>query len=120
MPTRSTFARLIGAALVLTSLTMVGPAPDAVGRAHSAGLATAPDSGWTARPEDYPGTVIEKDVKIRMSDGVMLRADVERPADESGTAIDTPLPVLVTITAYNKAVLAGGGGGLAGTAPSYL
>ena len=28
MPTRSTFARLVGAALVLSSLTLVGPAPD--------------------------------------------------------------------------------------------
>ena len=120
MPTRSTLARLIGAALVLTSLTLVGPAPAAVGRAPSAGLITAPDSGWTARPEDYPGTVTEKDVKIRMSDGVVLRADVERPADASGTAVDTPLPVLVTITAYNKTVLTGGAGGLAGTSPSYL
>jgi uncharacterized protein len=120
MPTRSTPARLIGAALVLTSLTLVGPAPAAAGSAPSAGLVTAPDSGWTARPEDYPGTVTEKDVKIRMSDGVVLRADVERPADDSGTAIDTPLPVLVTITAYNKTFIAAGGGGLAGTDPSFL
>jgi putative CocE/NonD family hydrolase len=120
MRTRSTLARLIGAGLVLSSLTLVGPAPAAVGRAPSAGLVTAPDSGWTARPEDYPGSVIEKDVKIRMSDGVVLRSDVERPADESGTAIATPLPVLVTITAYNKTFIAAGGGGLAGTDPSYL
>ena len=107
MPTRSTLARLLAAAIVLTSLTLVGPA--------SAGAAT-----WQARPEDHPKTVTEKDVKIRMSDGVVLRADVERPADDSGTAIDTPLPVLVTITAYNKTVLATGGGGLAGNDPSYL
>ena len=120
MPTRSTFARLIGAALVLSSLTLVGPAPAAVGTVPAAGLATAPESGWTARPEDHPGTVTETDVKITMSDGVVLRADVERPADDSGTAVDTPLPVLVTITAYNKTVIASGGGGLAGTDPSYL
>ena len=111
MPTRSTVARLIGAALVLSSLTLVGPAPAAVG--------AAPASAWTPRPEDYPGTVTEKDVKIRMSDGVVLRADVERPADESGAAIDTPLPVLVTITAYNKTVLAGAGGQF-GSDPNYL
>jgi putative CocE/NonD family hydrolase len=115
-----TFARLIGATLVLSSLTLVGPAPAAVGTGKTVALATAPASGWTPRPEEYPGTVTEKDVKIRMSDGVVLRADVERPADASGTAIDTPLPVLVTITAYNKTVLASGGGGLAGTDPSYL
>ena len=120
MPTRSTFARLIGAALLLSSLTLVGPTPAAVGTDQAVGLATAPASGWSARPEDYPETVTEKDVKIRMSDGVVLRADVERPADASGNAIDTPLPVLVTITAYNKTVLATGGGGLAGSDPSYL
>ncbi len=120
MPARSTLARLIGAALVLTSLTLVGPAPVAVGSAPAAGLTTAPASGWTARPEDYPDTVTQKDLKIRMSDGVVLRADVERPADASGMVIDTPLPVLVTITAYNKTFIAVGGGGLAGSDPSYL
>jgi putative CocE/NonD family hydrolase len=120
MPTRSTFARLIGAALVLSSLTLVGPAAAAVGADQAVGLATAPASGWSPRPEDYTDTVTEKDVKIRMSDGVVLRADVERPADASGTAIDTPLPVLVTITAYNKTFIAAGGGGLAGSDPSYL
>jgi putative CocE/NonD family hydrolase len=107
MPTRSTFARLLAAALMLTSLTLVGPAP--------AGAAT-----WQARPEDHPKTVTQKDVPIRMSDGVVLRADVERPADDSGRVIDTPLPVLVTITAYNKTFIAAGGGGLAGSDPSFL
>ena len=107
MPTRSTLARLLAAALVLTCLTLVGPAP--------AGAAT-----WQARPEDHPRTVTQKDVKITMSDGVVLRADVKRPADASGQAIETPLPVIVTITAYNKAVLATGGGGLAGSDPNYL
>ncbi len=107
MPTRSTLARLLAAAVVLTGLTLVGPAP--------AGAAT-----WQARPEDHPQTVTQTDVPIKMSDGVVLRADVERPADASGAAIATPLPVLVTITAYNKTVLATGGGGLAGNDPSYL
>src|SRR5207253_1719844 len=113
-----TLARLIGATLVLASLTLVGPAPAEA--APAAGLVTAPASGWTARPEDYPRTVTTKDVKVPMSDGIVLRADVERPADASGHAIATPLPVVVTITAYNKTVLATGGGGLAGTDPSFL
>ena len=129
MPTRSTLARLLGSALVMTSLTLVGPAPAAVGTtsragglqtAEPAGLITDPASGWTPRPEDYPGTVTQTDVKVPMPDGVVLRADVERPADASGTAIATPLPVVVTITAYNKTFLAAGGGGLAGTDPSFL
>ena len=128
MLTRPTLARLLSAALVLTSLTLVGPVPAAADAARAAGLqtaepvglTTAPVSGWTARPEDFPDTVTETDVKVPMSDGVVLRADVERPADASGTAIDTPLPVLVTITAYNKTFIAAGGGGLAGSDPSYL
>ncbi len=117
---RFAVARLIGAALVLSSLTVVGPPAAAAGTGHAVRLATAPASGWSPRPEDYPDTVTEKDVEIRMSDGVVLRADVERPADASGAAIETPLPVLVTITAYNKTFIAAGGGGLAGSDPSYL
>ncbi|MGA9101081.1 CocE/NonD family hydrolase [Aeromicrobium sp.] len=128
MPTRSTVARLLGSALVLTSLTLVGPSPAAVGAtraeglqaAEPASLVSAPASGWTPRPEDFPKTVTQTDVKIPMSDGVVLRADVKRPADASGQAIATPLPVLVTITAYNKTVLATGGGGLAGADPGFL
>ncbi len=56
-----------------------------------------------------------------MSDGVKLRADLTLPADASGAAIKTKLPVVVTITAYNKTVIAGGfGGTLAGADPAYL
>ena len=120
MPTRSTLARLLTAALVLTTLTLVGPAPAVSATTQAAGAVTERASGWAPRPEDYPDTVTQTDVKVPMSDGVVLRADVERPADASGTAIDTPLPVLVTITAYNKTVLASGGGGLAGSDPSFL
>ena len=120
MPTRSTLARLLGATLVFASLTLVGPVPAEAGTAPNAGLVSAPASGWTARPEDYPGTKRTKDVKIAMSDGIVLRADVERPVDASGQVITTPLPVLVTITPYNKTVIAGGAGGLGGSDPSYL
>lgn len=111
MRDRSTLPRLIsavaGTALLAAGLVLVGPPP-------------AEASTWQPRPEDYPGVVTQKDVPIRMSDGVVLRADVMRPADAAGKAIDTKLPVLVTITAYNKTVLASGGGGLAGADPKYL
>lgn len=60
---------------------------------------------WAPRPADFPGTVVERDVRITMSDGVRLAADVIHPADAGGTAIATPLPVLVTQTPYNKNVL---------------
>jgi putative CocE/NonD family hydrolase len=73
-----------------------------------AGTATAVASGWTARGEQYPKVVTEKDVAIPMSDGTTLRGDVRRPADAAGKAVDQRLPVLVTITAYNKSVSPGG------------
>src|SRR4051794_7543932 len=60
-------------------------------------------SGWTTydRPAQY-GEVVDKDVPITMSDGVVLRADVHRP-DQPGR-----YPVLITQTPYNKqGVLAG-------------
>ncbi len=54
-----------------------------------------------------------------MSDGVILRGDVVRPADASGKAIAKRFPVIVTITAYNKTAL-GSAGGLGGTPADYL
>lgn len=58
-----------------------------------------------ARDEDYPETVTETDVEIPMSDGEVLRADVIRPANADGHAIEHRFPVLVTITPYNKTML---------------
>lgn len=73
---------------------------------------------WKPRGEQYPNTVAEKDVAIPMSDGVILRGDVVRPADASGKAITKRLPVIVTITAYNKTVLSSSD--LGGAPPDYL
>ena len=78
-------------------------------------------AGWKPRPEQYSRTVTTTDLPIRMDDGVVLRGDLERPAGPDGKPITKRLPVIVTITAYNKTVLAGGGGAvLSGAAPSYL
>lgn len=76
-------------------------------------------SGWTPRPAQYPGTVLERDLAIRMSDGTVLRGDLTRPADASGRAVPGRFPVIVTITAYNKNAQAYAGG-IAGAAPAYL
>jgi hypothetical protein len=35
---------------------------------------------WTPRPEHYPQTVTTTDLAITMDDGVVLRADLVRPA----------------------------------------
>ncbi|MCW2841130.1 MAG: hypothetical protein JWR55_2613 [Aeromicrobium sp.] len=84
-----------------------------------AGPVAAAPAGWAPRGEQYPGTVTERDVPIPMSDGTVLRGDVVRPADAAGTAIDQRLPVIVTITAYNKSALASAGG-LGGASGDYL
>jgi len=76
-------------------------------------------SGWTARGEDYPGTVTRTDLQIPMSDGVVLRGDLVLPADANGVAIPGKFPTIVTITAYNKTAI-GQGGGLGGPGADYL
>ncbi|HWU31769.1 MAG TPA: CocE/NonD family hydrolase, partial [Marmoricola sp.] len=70
---------------------------------------------WKPRPTQYPKTVTTTDLAIPMSDGTILKGDLIQPADASGKAIRARMPVIVTITAYNKSVqqytgLAGGSG----------
>lgn len=105
--------------LVLQFLTALGLTLALLGAPLTFSGAASAAPTWTPRGEQYPGTVTEKDVAIPMSDGTILRGDVVRPADAGGTAIDERFPVIVTITAYNKAVL-GSAGGLGGADPSYL
>ncbi len=73
---------------------------------------------WTPRSERYPQTVTTTDLAITMDDGVVLRADLVQPARADGSVVSKPLPVIITITAYNKSVLATGG--LGGPSASYL
>jgi len=77
---------------------------------------------WTPRPEQYDGTAFSPDLEIPMSDGPILRGDLTRPAvmlpDGSIRAVDKRLPVVVTITAYNKSALASTG--LGGSTGDYL
>lgn len=53
-------------------------------------------------PQPYPETQIDKDVLITMSDGVVLKADVYRPAAAGGAVETRPLPTIVTMTPYSK------------------
>jgi len=101
-------------ALVAAPLALSTPA-------HAATTATTATSTWKPRPEQYTQTTSIKDLAIPMSDGVKLRRDLTLPANADGTPIGTKVPVIVTITAYNKTVIAGGfGGTLAGADPAYL
>ena len=115
------------ALLVVPTLTfaLLAPAPPAVpaepAPAAASAAAPAQADGWKPRPEQYSKTVSRKDLKIRMNDGVVLRADLTLPVDKFGKPVASGLPTIVTITAYNKTVLgAGGGAVLAGADPKYL
>lgn len=132
--TARTLARLITAPLLATALALpaaavvgapaqagTAPAGTATAKATAAPASTAANSGWKPRPEQYAGTSVTKDLAIPMSDGVKLRGDLTLPADASGKAATGRFPVVVTITAYNKTVIAGGfGSTLAGAEPAYL
>lgn len=103
--------------------TQANPAPPAATNAAEPGTAAPDDTAdeWQPRPPDHPGTTLRKDLAIPMSDGVTLRGDLALPADAEGQAVDEPLPVIVTITAYNKSLLNSQfTGGLAGGDPDYL
>ncbi|QIX25351.1 CocE/NonD family hydrolase [Nocardioides sp. JQ2195] len=120
-------AALAGLALVvagaLSPATAAGSPVTAVRPSDSGIVTSAPvsaaDGTWTPRGEDHPQTTTVKDVAIPMSDGVSLRGDLMLPADSAGNAIDEKVPVVVTITAYNK-TLQTYAGGLAGGDASYL
>ncbi len=111
---RLLLAAVAAGALVATPLA-VTPAEAA------SSTTTAATSTWKARPEQYTQTTTIKDLAIPMSDGVKLRGDLTLPANADGTPIGAKVPVIVTITAYNKTVIAGGfGSTLAGADPAYL
>ncbi len=58
-------------------------------------------SGWTPRPARY-GVHVTQDVKVTMSDGVVLRVNVYRPARPDGSPARRRFPVILTQTPYNK------------------
>ena len=56
---------------------------------------------WKPRPATY-GIAKTTNVAIKMDDGVVLKADVLRPAAKDGTAAPGKFPVILTQTPYNK------------------
>ncbi|WP_051161489.1 CocE/NonD family hydrolase [Nocardia brevicatena] len=64
-----------------------------------------PAQQWTLThdgPQPYPREHIERDMRITMSDGVLLEADVYRPMTADGQVETRPLPTVVTMTPYPK------------------
>ncbi|MBA2955329.1 CocE/NonD family hydrolase [Nocardioides sp. MAH-18] len=109
-------------AATLAAGAMLSPMPALASSTPAHGATSAAHGGarasWAPRPPTYPQTVVQQDLAIPMSDGTVLRGDLELPANADGQAVDKRFPVIVTITAYNKAT--GGFGGLAGGDGSYL
>lgn len=107
--------RLILAAL-LTALVLFGTSiivPGLVSRAAAEPWKPGPGVAGMINPEwiashdgatQYPRMATEWDVPIRMSDGTILRANIFRPADASGKAIQTKTPTIVNVTPYTKFV----------------
>ncbi|HET6965279.1 MAG TPA: CocE/NonD family hydrolase [Acidimicrobiales bacterium] len=65
------------------------------------GRASTPAPGWSARPATF-GVAETSDVPIRMSDGVVLAANVFRPAGPDGKPGAGRFPALLVQTPYNK------------------
>ena len=53
----------------------------------------------------FPRVTIDRSLELTMSDGVRLRATLVRPVKMSGEPVQTPLPTVVTINPYNRALL---------------
>lgn len=91
------------------SATAASAAPAASVATVAAQAPQARAGAWKPRPATY-GVVVEKDIQLTMSDGVVLRADVHRPAKADGTPAAGRFPVILTQNPYNKNVSGGGGG----------
>ncbi|MFF2550514.1 CocE/NonD family hydrolase [Nocardia sp. NPDC058058] len=90
--------RILIGALSVAAVAVFAPPT----HADDPGGVSAP--GWAADWQQltYPGMTVEHDVPITMSDGIVLKANVYRPADDQGHAIETPFPAIVTMTPYTK------------------
>ncbi|AHH16163.1 putative peptidase [Nocardia nova SH22a] len=60
---------------------------------------------WTAvhdGPQQFPDVHMDADVPIRMSDGIVLKANIYRPVDVTGAVVTQPMPTIVNLTPYTK------------------
>ncbi len=53
----------------------------------------------------YPRVHIDRNVDIRMSDGVVLRATVVRPAELDGVPVERPYPAILNLNPYNRMIV---------------
>jgi putative CocE/NonD family hydrolase len=89
---RRTAPLLAAAALIATGAPVL-----------AAARTPAATQAWRPRPATY-GVAKQTNVPIRMDDGVVLEADVLRPAAPNGQPAKGRFPVILTQTPYNKNV----------------
>jgi uncharacterized protein len=113
---------LASAAALLSGLLVASVAPGGAGAsapdpiAAAIAASAAPGSSWQPGPVRY-GHAVRYDVPVRMSDGTVLRANIDYPTDRgTGAPAPGPFPVLMTMSPYGKDT--GAAAGL-GTSP-YL
>ncbi|GAA4671057.1 CocE/NonD family hydrolase [Gordonia humi] len=100
--------RSLCAAAILTALALVAGLAAPVSAAPSP-ADTVLGARWTHTedgPQRHPGVHVDWDVPIRMSDGVVLKANVYRPADRAGHVVTTPVPAVINMTPYTKLLYA--------------
>lgn len=94
---RSTVLSGLMVALLGLTSTAIPATADPTGGADALAWTAAADA-----PPEYPQVAIDWDVPITMSDGTVLQANIYRPADAAGRAVDTGLPTVLNITPYTK------------------
>ncbi|WAL68720.1 CocE/NonD family hydrolase [Amycolatopsis cynarae] len=100
-----------GLPVITLALSAMVPVAGSAAPAQAASPPAAGTTTWKPRPEQWHKTVTVKDLAIPMSDGTILRGDLTFPATADGKAVTQKLPVLVTITPYNKSLPIGTNGG---------
>ena len=103
-------SRLVGI-LVAATMTLAATV--------TAAAAAPRTAAWSPRPATY-GVTVDKDIPITMSDGVILYADIYRPADAHGRPVPGRFPVVMMQTPYNKNDETSNSTDLTSTTPAYL
>ena len=98
--------------LVALAAVLAVAFPAAAGAASPEGVW----NGFTPTAPTFATTSTQRDVELRMDDGVLLRANVYRPAAGDGAPVAGKLPVIVIQTCYGKD---NGFGGVSPGPPAY-
>ena len=98
--------KIVSRAFALASLALLaacGGSSDSPADSEGSAGSSAKWSDYS-RAEEYPDTRAMPEQKVEMSDGVLLSVKLTLPVDAEGKVVETPLPVLLTQTGYNKSI----------------